>query len=352
MVTTSKLLKKIQDLFFSQKKASIHPMWAYEVEMTRYNAAVFGITKKNMAAVKALDRFYTITTALVYALILLLPSFTQHIHVLSFISLAVLGAVAGGKVIFKASIIAPFFYSIFSAGIALDQPVALHCMLIWLSMYILYHGLSEAYNLFIYMLVTWFNYDYDDFRQGTGMYAHFPRVFTILQGVSLFAMFIVSWNTFISLGVVYPFALIGREALNVLCYSLPQALCVAWVKHEYDIALMLYHRLWDNYRADIADGHATFKALVLGSVIAIAVPCACEWFRNGGVEIMEVLKEALICTGIVWASLCLFPLWRLLLSTPSGGGVLVTTPAIDRRMISYDLAQVLDSARDSKYGEY
>ena len=330
MVTTSKLLKKIQDLFFSQKKASIHPMWAYEVEMTRYNAAVFGITRKNMAAVKALDRFYTITVALVYALILLLPSFTQHIHVLSFISLALLGAVAGGKVIFKAAIIAPFFYSIFSAGIALDQPVALHCMLIWLAMYVLYHGLSEAFNLFIYMLVTWFSYDYDDFRQGTGMYAHFPRVFTVFQGVSLFAMFIVSWNTFISLGVVYPFALIGREALNVLCYSLPQALCVAWVKHEYDI-------------------HATFKALVLGSVIAVAVPCACEWFMNG-VEIMEVLREAFICTGIVWASLCLFPLWRLLLSTPSGGGVLVTTPVIDRRMISYDLAQVLDAARDSKYG--
>ena len=350
MIITSKTLRKITNIFFNLKySTSTRPMWAYEVELTRRNTAVFGLVKRNTKGMRALDLFFSITTALVIALALMLPPLASYIPITSFLVIALASAVVGGKIIIFASFIAPFLFAIFEAGQALTEPVFATCLIIWLGMTVIYRGLSELWYLILSLIVRGgYNYAYNDYRKGNGDFALFPVIFILMQLVSLMLFFVTSWTTFSSRGAAYPYSLIWEEALRVLIFVVPQALCAMLVKNEFDTAIMLHHRLWDNYKADVVDGKAVFRTLVIGFILAISLPCAGYYFLFPSFPILEVLKESLISAGIVLASFILFPLWRLLLSTAPGGGVMATTIFIDSDNWQYrdaDYKDVLDFKR-------
>lgn len=350
MIITSKTLRKIRDMFFNLKTStSTRPMWAYEAELTRRNTAVFGLVKRNEKGMRALDLFFSITAALVIALALMLPPHSSYIPLFSFLAIALISAVTGGKIIILASFIAPFLYAIFEAGQALGEPVFATCLIIWLGMTVIYRGLSELWYLILSLIVRGgYDYAYNDYRRGNGDFALFPVVFILMQLGSLLLFYVSSWTTFSVRGVSYPYSLIWEEALRVLIFVVPQALCAMLVKNEYDTAIMLYHRLWDNYKADVVDGKAVFRTLVIGLVLTIFLPCAGYYFLFPSFPSLEVLKESLISAGIVLASFILFPLWRFLLSTAPGGGVMATTIFIDSDNWHYrdsDYKDVLDFKR-------
>lgn len=350
MITTSRTLEDILQLF-GRKKTSTRPMWAWEVESTRYNAAVWGRSGRNTRAIRALDMFLTITVAIVLASVLVIPTPTSYMTPLSFIAIALIGAVCGGRMIFRASILSTIFATLFEAGFALGEPIILQVVMIWGVLYLAQRGLNEAFNCLVYFLdfrtLNLFSYDcYKQFRRGTGNHAHFPNIFLAAQLLALFSFFLLSWQSFISRGTTYPFTLMLTHALSMAIYVIPQAFCIAIVKNSWDTACLIRQRCWDNYQADILVTKDVTKAMVLGFAVALVAPMVLFILLYDSVDVKRILIESGISTGIVLLSYCIVPLYRFLLSTPQGGGVLVATPAIDRCL--YPFEKKLDYKYDPK----
>lgn len=336
MIVASKTLEALYRLA-GKDRVNLRPMWAYEVEMTRFNAAVFGITTKNSAGIRSLDLFYTVTAALILALALLIPSPTTYIPVHSLVAIALLGAVCGGRMIMRVSVLAPLLNSLIVISIRYSGSPAIivYIIAMWLAVFIFQRFIYELYTMVMYFLIA-ISSDhipgsYSIVRSGTGKYAHFPRIFGFTQLVAMAGFFVASWNVVTSATLApYPYREVFEHFLTLVCFCVPQGICVAMIKREIDTANLYHHRMWENYRADVVDGTDTLKALIFGSILAFIFPCVGFGMLDGTFDVGMVITDSAISIGIFLASLCIFPVWRLLLSTGPGGGVMVTTPYVDR----------------------
>ena len=340
MIATSRTLEFFRDVVLGHGKTSTRPMWAYEVEMTRRNSEVYGKCTRNTRAVKALDRYYTIAVAIAWAIVMVLPSPTPAVHILSLLAPAILAAVCGGRMVARAAVPAAVLTTLFEAGLAAGHPEVLPTILVWLVVHVVIRGANELYAVFVRLLTDWsVNVcctGYVDFRRGTGAYAHFPGLFNVLQALGLLMMFIVSWMGFTSSGVSYPFPLVIPQVVFHLCVMLPQAACAASVRASYDTMMTVRHRMWSGFKADIVDGKPVAKTLVVGSIVAAIAPALLvHLLPNAPFPPVQVLVEGAMSLGLTLVSLVAFPLWRALLSTAPSVGVVVTTPAHDGMYTSH-----------------